>query len=220
MYLPPQFRSTDPAVAARLISEHPFASLISNDDAGLPFVTHLPLHLEERDSTLFLLGHCARPNPHWRFLQARPTALVTFLGPHAYQSPKIYPDLARVPSWNYLAVHCTVSAALIDEPGAKDELLKKLIGDHEPSYALQWRGLGPDYALKMLSGIVAFELRVVALECKLKLNQHRPESHVALKAAYEKGNAQERQLAQWMDSLGLGEAAASPDPTATAVRGR
>ena len=65
-------------VEFRLMREHPFASLISNDDTGLPFVTHLPLHLEERDGTLVLLGHCARPNPHWRYLQARPTALVTF----------------------------------------------------------------------------------------------------------------------------------------------
>lgn len=204
MYQPPQFKSTDPAVAARLMHEHPFASLISNDDAGVPFVTHLPLHLEARPDAFYLLGHCARPNPHWRFLQARPTAVVTFLGPHGYQSPKVYPDLARVPTWNYLAVHCTVSASLVEEPDAKDALLKKLIGDHEPAYADQWRGLGPDYALKMLAGIVAFELRVTTLECKLKLNQHRPESHAALWAAYARGNEQERQLARWMDSLGLG----------------
>lgn len=218
MYHPPQFRSADPAVAARLMREHPFASLISNDDAGVPFVTHLPLHLEEREGTFFLLGHCARPNPHWRFLQARPTALVTFLGPHAYLSPKVYPDLARVPTWNYLAVHCTVSARLIDEPSSKDELLKKLIGDHEPPYAQQWRGLDADFALKLLAGIVAFELRVTALECKLKLNQHRPESHVALRAAYAHGNEQERQLAHWMETLGLGGATASPDSTAAAPR--
>jgi transcriptional regulator len=47
-------------------------------------------------------------------------------------------------------------------------------------------------------------LRVVALECKLKLNQHRPESHNALKAGYTQGNEQERELARWMDALGLG----------------
>jgi transcriptional regulator len=205
MYQPPQFRSTDRALAARLMREHPFASLISNDDAGLPFVTHLPLHLEERADGFVLLGHCARPNPHWRYLEARPTAVVTFLGPHAYQSPKIYPDLARVPSWNYLAVHCTVSATLIDNPKAKDGLLKKLIGDHEPPYAQQWQGLGEDFANKLLAGIMAFELKVVDLQCKLKLNQHRPESHAALKAGYAQGNEQERELARWMDSLDMGE---------------
>lgn len=184
--------------------DHPFASLISNDDSNVPFVTHLPLHLEERDGAFFLLGHCARANPHWRFLRERPSALVTFLGPHAFQSPRIYPDLARVPSWNYLAVHCTVTASLIDEPAAKDGLLKKLIGDHEPPYAAQWRGLGEDFARKMLAGIMAFELRVDAWECKLKLNQHRPESHAALREIYAQGNEQERELAQWMDRLGMG----------------
>ncbi|NPC54172.1 FMN-binding negative transcriptional regulator [Caenimonas soli] len=204
MYQPPQFRSTDRALAARLMREHPFASLISNDDNGLPFVSHLPLHLEDRGDAFVLLGHCARPNPHWRYLEARPTAVVTFLGPHAYQSPKIYPDLARVPSWNYLAVHCTVSATLIEDPVAKDGLLKKLIGDHEPPYAEQWRGLGEDFARKLLAGIMAFELEVVDLQCKLKLNQHRPESHAALKAGYAQGNEQERELARWMDSLGMG----------------
>ena len=205
MYQPPHFRSADRALAARLMREHPFASLISNDDAGLPFVTHLPLHLEENADGFVLLGHCARPNPHWRYLEARPTAVVTFLGPHAYQSPKIYPDLARVPSWNYLAVHCTVSATLIDDPVAKDGLLKKLIGDHEPPYAKQWQGLGEDFANKLLAGIMAFELKVVDLQCKLKLNQHRPESHAALKASYAQGNEQERELARWMDTLGIGE---------------
>jgi transcriptional regulator len=212
MYQPPQFTSVDPAIAARLMRENPFASLISTDDAGVPFVTHLPLHLEEKNippgserPDFVLLGHCAKPNPHWRYLQERPTALVTFLGPHAYQSPRIYPDLARVPSWNYLAVHCTVSATLIDDPLAKDALLKKLIGDHEPPFAQQWRSLGEDYARKMLAGIVAFELRIVALECKLKLNQHRPESHAALRALYAQGSEQERQLAQWMDNLGIGQ---------------
>jgi transcriptional regulator len=205
MYQPPQFKSTDRAVSARLMREHSFASLISSDDAGVPFVTHLPLHLEDRGGEFFLLGHCARPNPHWRFLQERPTALVTFLGPHAYQSPKIYPDLARVPSWNYLAVHCTVAATLIEDAPGKKALLDKLIGDHEPAYAKQLHSLGDEFAHKMFAGIVGFELRVVALECKLKLNQHRPESHAALKAGYARGNEQERELSQWMDALGLGK---------------
>ena len=206
MYLPPQFKSSDEALARTLMRENPFASLISCDDEGLPYVTHLPLHLEDSlpGGDVVLLGHCARPNPHWRYLQARPAAVVTFLGPHAYLSPKVYPDLARVPSWNYVAVHCTVQARLVEDALAKDRLLKKLIADHEPSYADQWRGLGEDFAHKLLAAIVGFELRVTALQCKLKLNQHRPESHAALKAAYANGNENERALAQWMDRLEMG----------------
>jgi transcriptional regulator len=203
MYLPPQFHSKDRAHALALMREHPLASLVSTDDEGFPFVTHLPLHVQERGDALVLLGHCARPNPHWRYLQTRPQALVTFMGPQAYLSPSVYPDLARVPTWNYLAVHCRVQASLIDEPAAKDALLKQLIGDHEPPYAAQWRGLGEEFAHKMLAGIVAFELEVLDLQCKLKLNQHRHESHAALYAQYRQGNADARALAQWMERLGM-----------------
>jgi len=204
MYQPPPFKCTDPAIAADLMRRHAFASLVSTDDAGFPFITHLPLHLEERAGGFVLLGHCAKANPHWRYLQARPEALATFMGPHAYLSPAIYPDLQRVPSWNYLAVHCRVKARLVEEPAAKDALLKKLIGDHEPPYAQQWRELGEDFAHKMLAGIVGFELEVTSWACKLKLNQHRPESHAKLRAAYAAGSDDERELGAWMDRLGMG----------------
>lgn len=212
MYQPPQFKARDPEIAPELMRAHPFASLISNDDDGLPYVTHLPLHLEERgtnaagESQWVLLGHVAKPNAHWKYLQARPRAVATFLGPHGYLSPKVYPDLARVPSWNYLAVHCTVDATLIEDAEGKDALLKKLIGDHEPPYAAQWRAMDADLAGKLLNGIVAFELRVTELQCKVKLNQHRPESHGAMRAAYAAGNEQERGLGAWMERLGMGGA--------------
>lgn len=203
MYQPPHFRTNDRTHALKLMRDHPFSSLISVDDAGLPFVSLVPLHLEEQGDQLVLLGHCAKPNPHWRYLKARPQAVVTFMGPHAYLSPRVYPDLARVPTWNYLAVHCTVQASLIEQPDQKDQLLKKLIADHEPAYAEQWRSLGPEFAQKMLAGIVGFELRVTELQCKLKINQHRAESHAAMQALYAVGNDNERALALWMERLGM-----------------
>ena len=205
MYMPPQFNSQDRAIAAELMRQHPFASLVSTDDEGLPFITHLPLVLDERgeEGGFALLGHCAKPNPQWRYLKARPRAVATFLGPHAYMSPSVYPDLARVPTWNYLAVHCTVEARLIEEPAAKDALLKTLIGEHEPGYAQQWRELGEEFQLKMLAGIVGFELRVDQLQCKVKLNQHRRESHAAMHAVYSAGTGDEKALAVWMERLGM-----------------
>ena len=204
VYLPPQFKAKDTAHAKALMRSHPFASLISNDDNGLPFVTPLPLHFLEEGAKTLLLGHCARPNPHWRYLQARPQAVVTFMGPHAYMTPRVYPDLARVPTWNYVMVHCTVMASIIETFDDKDRLLKHLIADHDPAYADQWRGLGEDYQHKMMGGIVAFELEVHDMQCKIKLNQHRPEAHAAMKATYAAGNDNERALAQWMDGLAIG----------------
>ena len=82
MYMPSQFDVRDRAVAAQLMRAHPFASLISVDEAGLPFVTHLPLHLDawadqdDNPELGTLLGHCARGNPHWKYLTARPQAVV------------------------------------------------------------------------------------------------------------------------------------------------
>ena len=210
MYLPPHFKGQLHEHAIPLIRAYPFASLISNDDDGLPFVTPLPLHLiEEGDDTL-LLGHCAKPNPHWRYLQARPKAVVTFMGPHAYMTPRVYPDLVRVPTWNYITVHCTIEARLIEQFDDKDRLLKHLIADHDPAYADQWRGLGEDYQHKMMNGIVAFELKVLELQCKVKLNQHRPEAHAAMRAMYAQGGENERALAQWMDKLGIGKDGLTP----------
>jgi len=203
MYLPAQFQSLDDAHADALMRAHPLASLVSTDDEGFPFITHLPLHLQVRGSQRVLLGHCARGNPHWRDLQQRPEALVAFLGPHAYLSPAVYPDRERVPTWNCLAVHCRVRTVFVEEPAAKDALLKALIGDHEPPYAEQWRALGEGFAHKMLAGIVAFELHVSSLQCKLKLNQHRRESHAAMYAAYRAGDAGAQGLAQWMQTLGM-----------------
>ena len=166
VYLPPQFKAKDTAHAKALMRSHPFASLISNDDNGLPFVTPLPLHFLEEGAKTLLLGHCARPNPHWRYLQARPQAVVTFMGPHAYMTPRVYPDLARVPTWNYVMVHCTVMASIIETFDDKDRLLKHLIADHDPDYADQWRGLGEDYQHKMMGGIVDLNLKYTTCSAK------------------------------------------------------
>ena len=203
MYLPPQFAAKDQAIAPELMRAHPLAQLVSVDEEGLPFITPLPLHVVEEDGGLTLLGHVARPNPHAGYLRERPTAVVVFQGPQAYMTPRVYPDLTRVPTWSYLAVHATVQARIIEAFDDKDRLLKHLIHDHDPAYADQWRSLGEDYQRKMMAGIVAFELRVVSLQCKLKLNQHRPESRVAMHAAYAAGNADEKALAGWMQRLGM-----------------
>ena len=60
-----------------------------------------------------------------------------------------------------------------------------------------------DFQHKMMAGIVAFELEVTHWQCKLKLNQHRPESHQALHNVYASGNEDQRALASWMQRLGL-----------------
>jgi transcriptional regulator len=206
MYLPPRFRVADPALAATLIREQPLASLVTLDESGLPFITHLPLHLPPEaaahaPSLQRLLGHLARGNPQWQHLQTQPRAVVTFLGPQAYMSPSVYADLERVPTWNYIALHATVQVTLVHAEDDKDRLLKCLIGDHEPAYAAQWRALAESYTTRMLHGIVGLEMDVIEWQCAAKVNQHRPEAREAMLTAYRAGNDQERALAQWIERL-------------------
>ena len=186
---------------------HPFASLISNDDDGLPYVTHLPLHLEEREGRVRRCsGHCAKPNPHWRYLQARPRALVTFLGPHAYLSPTVYPGPAARADLELprRALHGGGHAGR-GRRRPRTRLLKKLIGDHEPAYAQQWRDLGEEFQHKMLAGIVGFELRGDALAVQAQAEPAPARSRMpTMHAAYAAGNDDERALAAWMERLGMG----------------
>jgi transcriptional regulator len=204
MYLPKQF--DHPAHARHIIRENPLASLISNDDDGFPFVTHLPIKLLVNDSDPrqdVLLGHVARMNPHADFLSKRPQVLLTFLGPQAYMSPSVYADLVKVPTWSYVAVHVKATVRILEGEEAKDALLKQLIADHEPAYADQWRSLPHTFTEPMLNAIVAFEMAIVDIQTKVKLNQHRPESHAVMFAKYEAGNESEKALALWMRRLGM-----------------
>ncbi|MEY5022177.1 MAG: Protease synthase and sporulation protein 2 [Pseudomonadota bacterium] len=204
MYLPKQFNH--PEHARTIIRENPFASLVSNDDEGFPFISHIPIKLLPHANDVqkdMLLGHVAKGNPHAAFLAKRPEVLLTFMGPQAYMSPAVYPDLIRVPTWSYVAVHVKAKVRLLEGEEAKDAILKQLIADHEPPYAQQWRGLPETYTQPMLNAIVAFEMQVQNIQTKVKLNQHRPESHVAMHAAYESGGESEKGLALWMRRLGM-----------------
>jgi transcriptional regulator len=206
MYLPKQFDHRDPQVTCRLVREHPLATLISTDEQGAPCLSHVPLKLEQTGSDgmpSVMLGHLARANPQVQHLTQRPQVVLSFLGPHAFMSTRVYPDVQRVPTWNYLSVQMHAQVKVLDGEQAKDAMLKQLIADHDPTYAAQWRSLPDTYTQGMLAGIVAFELHVLDVKTKVKLNQHRPESHLAMHQMYSQGGPRERELAQWMQDLGL-----------------
>ena len=199
----------------RIMREHPLASIVSAGEDGFPVLSHMPLHWQavslwgtETPEHGVLLGHCARANPQAQLLAQQKQALVSFMGPQAYMSPGVYANKQRVPTWLYLAVQAKVSVRILDPLVDRDRLLKCLIADHEPTYAQQWRELPANYTEAMLNAIVAFEMQITDLQCAVKLNQHRPEAHVAMHAAYAVGTSQEQALARWMQDMGLVPAAA------------
>src|SRR4051794_30428541 len=101
MYIPSAFRIDDPATLQAFMRKYSFATLVTAD--AEPFVTHLPLLLDAnhgRHGTL--VGHVAKPNPHWQMDHERLTSVAIFHGPHAYVSPTWYRSKSpAVPTWNY-----------------------------------------------------------------------------------------------------------------------
>lgn len=211
MYLPKHFNHADPAIAQRIMREHPLASIVSVTADGFAVLSHIPMHWQAaslwpdglQSEHGVLLGHCARANPQAHLLASQPQALVSFMGPQAYMSPSVYVEKQRVPTWSYVAVQAKVLTRIIDPHQDRDRLLKCLIAEHEPAYAQQWRELPAQYTGAMLNGIVAFEMQITDVQCAVKLNQHRPEAHAAMHAAYAQGTEQTQALARWMKDLGL-----------------
>lgn len=204
MYVPHHFKLDDLSLARRLIEEQPLGLLVGRDRQGDSFASHLPLFWGSAGERWWLDGHVARANPQSAWLGEQPEQLLVFSGPDAYVSPRHYEHERNVPTWNYLALHLRVRAELIDEPAAKDALLKRLIARHEPGYATQWRGLPEDFQQKLLGAIVGLRLHVLGWEFKAKLSQNRSAlERQRLREQYEAGTARERELAQWMQRLGL-----------------
>ncbi len=184
MYIPPHFRQDDPVELRALIHGARLATLVSVAD-GVPFVSHVPLMLDESASPHgTLLGHLSRANPQWRTLAAG-DALVIFMGPDAYVSPNRYASKAEhgkvVPTWNYVAVHAYGRPRLIEAPAELRALVDRLTALHEADEPVPWSSTDapPAYVEAQLAGIVGFAIPIDRIEGKWKLSQNRPDADMA-----------------------------------------
>jgi transcriptional regulator len=176
MYVPRAFEVADPAWCHAIMRAQSFAIMVTADDAGLPFATHLPLLLDEaRGPRGTLRGHVARANPHWRYLASGRPTLAVFAGAHAYVSPSWYATHPSVPTWNYVAVHASGAGSLGEEPARVKALLADLVRVYERAGPAAWSldSLPGEYLDGMQRGIVAFEIPIDRLEGKAKLSQNR-----------------------------------------------
>lgn len=173
MYIPEHFRARSHAETIAFMRANPFAILISSTENG-PYATHLPLFVRSQKETIFLRGHVAKANPHWRYLEQQPECLTIFHGAHSYISPSNYRARESVPTWNYAAVHLYGKARIFSSPEDLLGMLHELVQTFEPAYAEQWASLGKKYRENMLRQIVGFEIAVERTEGKFKLSQNRP----------------------------------------------
>ena len=175
MYIPASFNVDDPDTLHRFIHRHSFATLITAGEE--PFITHLPLLLDvDSQGRATLIGHFARPNPHWQLDHARHTSVAVFHGPHAYISPSWYRSgTPAVPTWNYATVHAWGKLSLLIEPADIAAVLERTVQAYESSSPAPWRNALPRETMdKLIASVVAFRMPIQRLEGKFKLGQNRP----------------------------------------------
>lgn len=174
VYLPPSFAARDGAAVARLMREHPFATLITAT-GDEPQISHVPLlQLAEPSPNGSLIGHVARANPHWRRFADGPS-LAVFHGPHAYVSPSWYGEpAAMVPTWNYVVAHVRGTLELVTDRAETLAILRQLTERFESARAAPWRLQLEGARLEaMVGAIVAFRMTIERIDAKFKLSQNR-----------------------------------------------
>ena len=174
MYVPAQFRNEDVGELKCLMRTHDFATLVTTGPDGAPFATHLPILIEEdpaQGNTLWLRSHLARANPQWKHFASGAETLVIFQGPHALVHSSWYDSAPNVPTWNYAVVHAYGPAVVVEDAAATRDIAYRLVARHTPDM----RPIPPEYEQKLLLAVVTFEIRVVRLEGKYKLNQNKSE---------------------------------------------
>ena len=120
MYIPSAFQVV-------FMQRYSFATLITAGDE--PFVTHLPLLVDAAGAGHgTLIGHFARPNPHWQLDHVGHGSLAIFHGPHAYISPSWYRSGSpAVPTWNYATVHAWGRLSLLTDPAEVEAVLGRTV---------------------------------------------------------------------------------------------
>ncbi|MGW2780225.1 FMN-binding negative transcriptional regulator [Streptomyces populi] len=126
-----------------------------------------------------LLVHLARPHPVRKAIEADPGVTFTVTGDHAFvpgpwRAEPGVPPIEGVPTSYYAAVRFTCRATVIDDPGAKAELLRRQTahfqpeGDHAPVETGR-----PPYG-RMPTGIRGLRPDVTEVRAKSKYDDHKP----------------------------------------------
>jgi transcriptional regulator len=201
LYTPRHFSANERAAIARLMHDHPFATLVT-PAVPEPWISHVPLlHAYDCEPHGTLIGHVARANPHWQHMHGV-ESIALFHGPHAYISPSWYmaPSQA-VPTWNFAAVHAHGTIDVLDDAAAARGVLDVLVKRFEGGRAAPWTfAMSERQRDALVAAIVPFRLRIKRFDAKFKLSQNRPrEDRVRVIAALQAENyAEASATAAWM----------------------
>ena len=198
MYIPKMNAMTDREEMVAFMKQFSFATIITAKE-NFPVATHLPFLVAVRDDKIILTSHFAKANEQWKAIVEN-KVLVIFTEPHAYISPRNYDKELNVPTWNYISVHAYGQGRLITQTDKVIEILEATISNYELAYMQQWNSLPGDFKLKMIKGIVAFEIEVTELQAKKKLSQNKTEAEQrrVINSLSNSNNDNEKHIADYM----------------------
>ncbi len=154
----------------RLISENPWAILVSKNDDEL-VASHCPVLLDEDTNRLAVVTHVGRPDEVIHGFGDREVLLIV-QGRHGYISPSWYaPGAIRAPTWNFSTVHCYGIPQLLDEEETLT-VLARLVA-HFERHVDQPMLLDRAWARPVARGTVGLRLPITRFVCKIKMSQDK-----------------------------------------------
>jgi transcriptional regulator len=183
MFVPRVYREPDSSWMVDLVRKNPLALLVTNGGAEGPFATRLPVipdpattgaeFTELQGATL--LGHMNRANPHWQALEDGTTALLAFIGPHAYVSPTVYEKTPSAPTWDFTSVHVRGVVERIDTLDETLGVVQSTVRAFEAELGTGW-DMTPSigYFREIVPDVGAFQLTVSKATGMFKLSQEQP----------------------------------------------
>jgi transcriptional regulator len=205
MYIPKLYKNEDLESAKEYIKENSFGILITTQENGAPWATHIPMELRQiTDGKDILVGHISKANPQWKSFENQTQVLTIFSAHHSYVSSSWYNHSTTVPTWNYVAVHAYGTIKIL----STDELYQSLVRlvDKYEQVAKEPIDLDrmPEKVVKReMRGIVGFEIEITEMHAKQKLSQNRHEEDYKniIKELRNLGDANSEGIADKMEGL-------------------
>lgn len=173
MYVHTAFKA-DPDASRSFLSERGFGTLVAIGDTH-PMAVHVPFLFAPSGGGGRIELHVARANPIHAVIAGNPNVLLACTGPDAYVSPDWYGSPNQVPTWNYIAVHATGRAQIMDRnwlPGHL-ERLSAVFEAWCPKVAWTMDKVDPQRIAAMVNAIVGVTIEVETVEGNWKLGQHK-----------------------------------------------
>ncbi len=176
----PDYFSDDAALVRRLVTEHPWATIVSHHDGEI-VASHYPVLLDldvpDEGPDLALLTHVGRPDEKLHGFGAGGEVLVVLQGHHGYVSPSWYvPGSSEVPTWNFTAAHLHGVPQMLDA----DENLRVLtrLVAHFEQHVDEPMWLDQEYGAAMARGTVGLRIPIDRFTLKVKMSQDKDETSV------------------------------------------